>query len=288
MNNNLDISFSLINEMLSLSCLIYDCNKELKLKKNKNTFTINTLNIESLKISNVRKNILRQFMILHTNNNYNYDIYRFFDINGVQVAITLNHTDKRINIIFRGSDQFSDWFYNFFLLKKHINNNIRVHSGFNKLLCKNNLYSDIINEINQLKNKYTTYKINIVGHSLGGALATLFAYYLSCYITSNIYIFTFASPRVGNKYWAHTFNNKENLIHYRFVNQKDIITAVPYISYYHCGHYININNNRNINFINKLEYLDNKSIKKINSIKDHCIDRYYTNFNLCFNNNVQI
>ena len=58
-------------------------------------------------------------MELHTNNNYNYEIIRFFDINGVQVAITLNHNHERINIIFRGSDQFSDWFYNFFTFKTY-------------------------------------------------------------------------------------------------------------------------------------------------------------------------
>ena len=41
MTNHIDISYSLINDMLGISCLIYDCNKELKFKKNNNYYDIN-------------------------------------------------------------------------------------------------------------------------------------------------------------------------------------------------------------------------------------------------------
>lgn len=286
MNNSLDINISLVNEMLSLACLVYDCNKELKLKKEKNNFTINNLNIESLKISNTRKNILRDLFKLYENDNYN--IIKLFDINGVQVGIILNHSDKRINVVFRGSDELSDWLHNFFIFKKHINNNIKlnnikVHSGFYKLLFNNNLYTDILNEIIKLTNQYTDYKLNVTGHSLGGALATLFSFFLSHSITSKIYIFSFASPRVGNRTWAIIFNNKKNLIHYRFVNQKDIVTAIPYFYYSHCGNYININKNSLVNVINKQDYKDINSIINYYSVRDHNIDKYYINFNLCYN-----
>lgn len=286
MNNSLDLEFSLVNEMLSLACLVYDCNKELKLKKEKNNFTINNLNIESLKISNTRKNILRDLFKLYENDNYN--IIKLFDINGLQVGIILNHSDKRINVVFRGSDELSDWLHNFFIFKKNINNNIKVnnikvHSGFYKLLFNNNLYTDILNEIKKLTNQYTDYTLNVTGHSLGGALATLFGFFLSYSITSKIYIFSFASPRVGNRIWANIFNNKENLIHYRFVNQKDIVTAIPYFYYSHCGNYININKNSSVHVINKQDYKDINSIINYYSARDHNIDNYYINFNLCYN-----
>jgi predicted lipase len=286
MNNSLDLEFSLVNEMLSLACLVYDCNKELKLKKEKNNFTINNLNIESLKISNTRKNILRDLFKLYENDNYN--IIKLFDINGLQVGIILNHSDKRINVVFRGSDELSDWLHNFFIFKKNINNNIKVnnikvHSGFYKLLFNNNLYTDILNEIKKLTNQYTDYTLNVTGHSLGGALATLFGFFLSYSITSKIYIFSFASPRVGNRIWANIFNNKENLIHYRFVNQKDIVTAIPYFYYSHCGNYININKNSSLHVINKQDYKDINSIINYYSARDHNIDKYYINFNLCYN-----
>lgn len=289
MNNSLDVEFSLVNEMLSLACLVYNCNNELKLKKEKNKFTINNLNIESLKISNTRKNILRDLFKLYENDNYN--IIKLFDINGLQVGIILNHSDKRINVVFRGSDELSDWLHNFFIFKKNINNNIKVnnikvHSGFYKLLFNNNLYTDILNEIKKLTNQYTDYTLNVTGHSLGGALATLFGFFLSYSITSKIYIFSFASPRVGNRIWANIFNNKENLIHYRFVNQKDIVTAIPYFYYSHCGNYININKNSSLHVINKQDYKDINSIINYYSARDHNIDKYYINFNLCYNINI--
>lgn len=289
MNNSLDVEFSLVNEMLSLACLVYNCNNELKLKKEKNKFTINNLNIESLKISNTRKNILRDLFKLYENDNYN--IIKLFDINGLQVGIILNHSDKRINVVFRGSDELSDWLHNFFIFKKNINNNIKVnnikvHSGFYKLLFNNNLYTDILNEIKKLTNQYTDYTLNVTGHSLGGALATLFGFFLSYSITSKIYIFSFASPRVGNRIWANIFNNKENLIHYRFVNQKDIVTAIPYFYYSHCGNYININKNSSVHVINKQDYKDINSIINYYSARDHNIDKYYINFNLCYNINI--
>ena len=53
-------------------------------------------------------------------------------------------------------------------------------------------------------------------------------------INKKINIISFASPRVGNKTWATSFNNKENINHLRIVNQKDIVTAIPYICYNHC------------------------------------------------------
>jgi len=288
MNCSHDISFSLVNDMMSLACIVYNCNKELILKKEQNNFSINTLNIDDLKISIVRKNILRDYFNAQDMKNNNYYINKFFDINGVQIAIVLNHQDKIINLVFRGSDELSDWLFNFHIFKKQISNNInikniKVHSGFYKLLFKNNLYTDIQNEIINLKKQYTNYTLNITGHSLGGALATLFGYFLSYSISDKIYIFSFASPRVGNRNWANIFNKKENLLHYRFVNQKDIITAIPYFYYYHCGNYININKKNSIDYINKEDYKDINSIKNYHSIKDHGIERYYVNFNLCYN-----
>tara|TARA_B100000787_G_C16198319_1_gene302710 strand:- start:2953 stop:3834 length:882 start_codon:yes stop_codon:yes gene_type:complete len=293
MNNSLDINISLVNEMLSLSCLIYDFNKELKFKKETKKFTINNANIESLKISNTRKKMLRDLFKLYENDNYN--IIKLFNINGIQVAIILNHSDKRINVVFRGSIELSDWLYNLFIFKKNIKkniknniniNNIKVHSSFYNLLFNNNLYTDILNEIIKLTNQYTDYKLNVTGHSLGGALATLFSFFLSYSITSKIYIFSFASPRVGNRKWANIFNNKENLIHYRFVNQKDIVTTIPYFYYSHCGHYININKNSSVDIINKQHYKDINSMINYYSARDHYIDKYYTNFNLCYNINI--
>jgi len=284
MNTVYDISLLCVNEMLSLACLVYDCNNELKLIKKDNIFTINDLKIDTLKISPIRKKILRDLFKLHINDKYDAVINKIIDINGVQIIIVTNNTNKRINVVFRGSDELSDWFANLFVVKKNLGDNIKVHSGFYNLLFKDNLYNIISNEIRKIHNIYSDYTLNIVGHSLGGALATLYSYFLSYEIDTNIYVFSFASPRVGNKNWCNIYDNTTNIIHFRYVNRKDIVTAIPYLFYSHCGHYIKINKKNVIDVINKTNYKDINSFVNYYSIKDHSIDNYYTNYNLCYKN----
>jgi len=279
MNYELDISYSLINDMLGLACLIYDCNKELIFKKHDNEYDMKSLDISSIHISKTRKTILSNLLKEESN----YDLVKFIDNHGVQVGITLNHKKKRINVVFRGSDELSDWLYNMFICKTKISDDIYVHGGFYKLLYKNNLYSELFITLEILLKKHKTYKLNITGHSLGGALATLFGYILSNDISNLINIISFASPRVGNKNWALSFNNKKNINHYRIVNQKDIVTAVPYINYCHCGNYISVNNNSILDYITVTSYNDINTFLNYYNVRDHFIENYYTNFNNCIN-----
>ena len=160
-----------------------------------------------------------------------------------------------------------------------------VHGGFYRLLYKNNLYHQLFVSIESLLTTYKNYNLNITGHSLGAALATLFGYFLSYDIPNKINIISFASPRVGNKTWVSTFNKKENINHYRIVNQKDIVTAIPYFDYCHCGNYINVSNNNLLDYVNMISYEDNNSIINYYNISDHSIENYYINFNKCINNN---
>ena len=281
MNNGLDISCSLINDMLGLACLIYDCNKELKFKKHEKEYDIKSLDINSIHISKIRKTILLNLL----KEAENYDLVKFIDNHGVQVGITLNHKEKRINVIFRGSDELSDWLYNMFICQTKINEGMYVHGGFYKLLYKNDLYSQLFLTVESLLKKYNNYNLNITGHSLGGALATLFGYLLSDDLTNMINIISFASPRVGNKKWALSFNNKKNLNHYRIVNQKDVVTAIPYIYYSHCGNYISVNNKSILDYINVTSYSDINSFLNYYNVFDHFIENYYINFNKCTNFN---
>tara|TARA_Y100000389_G_scaffold3268_2_gene3190 strand:+ start:23795 stop:24664 length:870 start_codon:yes stop_codon:yes gene_type:complete len=281
MTNHIDISFSLINDMLGIACLIYDCNKELQFKKNNNYYDIKSLDISSINISTLRKEILVNLLKQHES----YELVKFIDNHGVQAGITLNHKEKRINVVFRGSDELIDWLYNFFICKTKINENMYVHGGFYRLLYKNNLYHQLFVSIESLLTTYKNYNLNITGHSLGAALATLFGYFLSYDIPNKINIISFASPRVGNKTWVSTFNKKENINHYRIVNQKDIVTAIPYFDYCHCGNYINVSNNNLLDYVNMISYEDNNSIINYYNISDHSIENYYINFNKCINNN---
>jgi len=91
----------------------------------------------------------------------------------------------------------------------------KVHRGFKKALDE--VWFDLLPRIRKLHDKGC--KIWTTGHSLGAALATLFA---------NRYgnvqgVYTFGSPRVGNDDFREHINEKI----YRIVNNADIVPRVP-------------------------------------------------------------
>lgn len=70
----------------------------------------------------------------------------------------------------------------------------------------------------------------MTGHSLGGALATLFGFYAATddRITKNgqpVELYTFASPLVGNRNFRQAFKaleNKGKIVHARICNEGDL------------------------------------------------------------------
>lgn len=108
-----------------------------------------------------------------------------------------------------------------------------VHFGFAQALDK--VYDKIIDQIDRLN--ISGLKMICTGHSLGAALATIFASRVDAK-----YLYTFGSPRVGNKDFVKEMN-KDKIIHYRFVNNNDIVTKIPLalVFYRHHGKLIYIN-----------------------------------------------
>jgi predicted lipase len=153
----------------------------------------------------------------------------------VQVGITVNDDDKRICIVFRGSESKKDWYYDLQIFKHNLIDNVWVHSGFYKQLHENGVYNQVLSEVKLLVETYPDYSVYVTGHSLGAALATLCGYSLSCEIENQVTIVSFASPRVGNAEWKNVFDKQKNLTHYRVTNDRDIVTAFPMYKYYHVG-----------------------------------------------------
>ena len=98
----------------------------------------------------------------------------------------------------------------------------------------------------------------------------------STQILNNITVVTFASPRVGNYKWYEKFNDKLNLRHYRIINNRDLVTVVPYINYYHVGNTILL---RNSDIYMKKYYQKNDFFYNwvccSYSINDHRLENYY-------------
>ncbi len=92
-----------------------------------------------------------------------------------------------------------------------------IHRGFQDALDE--VSSELFRTLDALKAENSDRTIWFTGHSLGAALATLAA---SRYGTARG-LYTFGSPRVGDKTFAAHFNVDA----FRFVNGNDIVTRVP-------------------------------------------------------------
>ncbi len=132
--------------------------------------------------------------------------------------------DKNIIIVFRGTDNINGWIGNFQAvydpgpLEK-----TKAHEGFQDALFPSVL--QLTELVKQAKPK--SKKIWITGHSLGGALSSLYAGMLSENGYSVYGIYTFASPRPGNGDFQVQLNNKINGPHYRIANSGDMVPHLP-------------------------------------------------------------
>jgi triacylglycerol lipase len=115
----------------------------------------------------------------------------------------------------------------------------RVHRGFKREV--DDLWPMI--ETALLDNAHPLY---FCGHSLGGAMATISAgrCYLSHIPSNPVELFTYGSPRVGNKRYI----NYVKLNHYRYVNNNDIVPRVPpsWMGYRHSGDEVYLDRNGRI------------------------------------------
>jgi len=176
-------------------------------------------------------------------------------------AVGINPVEERITVIFRGSVTQKDFMTDAKISiakipdpsKFHGTNggssddddgDVGVHQGFYDYLFGpaskggKSKYAEIMQHINQLimeNPARQNYKLYVTGHSLGGALATLFGFYVAASpnVALPVTIVSIASPRVGNLAFARTFAEMESqgkLRHLRIANHKDPVTLGPTVS----------------------------------------------------------
>jgi len=103
---------------------------------------------------------------------------------------------------------------------------VQVHVGFYKSWVS--LQSGIVNAVSRAIAISGLRKIIVTGHSLGGAIGTFAAIdlYSEFKDITDISLYTFGSPRVGNSNWFSYFE-KFNIPTFRFVNNLDVVPHVP-------------------------------------------------------------
>ena len=131
--------------------------------------------------------------------------------------------DNNMIVVFRGSDSAQDWFANFQATQDPGPlEGTGAHEGF-----QDSLYPAVIALSSHLSNQTENKNIWITGHSLGGALCSLFAGMLIENKIEVYGIYTFASPRPGSAEFQVQLNKLVKGPHYRVVNDGDVVPHVP-------------------------------------------------------------
>jgi Lipase (class 3) len=119
---------------------------------------------------------------------------------------------------------------------------IGLHTGFYEYLFATkakddvNKYSQILRNLQSLLDREAAlqaFAITVTGHSLGGALATIFSFYFVSEPMATVFPVTcisFASPKCGNIQFARAFQERElekRIFCLRVANDRDLITERP-------------------------------------------------------------
>ena len=149
--------------------------------------------------------------------------------------------DKNIYVVWRGSESKKD-FQNDASIDKvpFLNEGEKVHIGFKS--CWESVVGDTYDAIDTaLENlQGETTDIVVSGHSLGGAVATLYAHSIKKhYPHYNLKATTIGSPRVGNKVFKENYD-KSGIDTLRIVHNNDLVTHTPYIGFHHVNYQVRL------------------------------------------------
>jgi triacylglycerol lipase len=156
-----------------------------------------------------------------------------------------------------------------------------VHRGFKTSV--DNVYPTLKVIAEQYGKSHTIW---CTGHSLGAAMATIAAYKLQRDpdMPSPQALFTYGSPLTGNKAYIKGIE-ASGLLHFRFVNNADIVTRVPVWPYKHFGGAMYMNHWGNLRTLTSWQlskdvwrgFLVGLKKKDINFFSNHSITRYAKN-----------
>ncbi|KAJ9065878.1 hypothetical protein DSO57_1015114 [Entomophthora muscae] len=133
-----------------------------------------------------------------------------------------NHT-KEIVVSFRGADTLGKFFKAYSSAKEELINMPGARVNKNVLAYASSIRDPLIREVSKLIKHRCQHHIVLVGHSLGGSLATLMGPILSNKFNIDpprIRIITYNQPRVGNEAFVNYYN-KLSFNFTRVVNKDD-------------------------------------------------------------------
>ncbi|KAG9303622.1 hypothetical protein G9A89_018518 [Geosiphon pyriformis] len=191
-------------------------------------------------------------------------------VKGAFGYVAVDKTEKAIIIGFRGTRDWTGWFYNLRYLQLDYDYpevpGARIHGGFYEVYerVRESILWKIQWMLNREENSCGGYDVIISGHSLGGALSIFLGLDVKRYILNpilkgrsfglpfNIKVTTIGEPRIGNDIFANLIyaefspENSGDLKHVvtRITNRNDLVPHLPpkNVGFLHHSHEIWIKN----------------------------------------------
>jgi triacylglycerol lipase len=159
------------------------------------------------------------------------DSYRESDIDNAasDIHVLIRRDWPDVVVAFRGTADARNWLTDLDCDLWHDAICGRIHRGFHCAL--ESVWDALEGELCSAK----CGRLWVTGHSLGGALAMLFAWYWDGPIAG---VYTFGQPRVGNARFRDNYNFMRGRRTFRVVHGDDIVPRVPWRlgMYRHAGH----------------------------------------------------
>ncbi len=186
-------------------------------------------------------------------------------------------------IVFTGTEDVKDWMQNAQVWTHDKQDNhgcdkeISIHNGFYRAVRERAQDEKLMTRLNQLQSEGK--KIYFTGHSLGGALASILAYFTEANFSEKVQlqgVYTFGQPLTGDKNYQTCYNAKLKERTFRYVTSEDLVPrARPNNDYKHVGTplYFDkdgklISKEETINLEGLTDYLQG------DFLKDHSMDIY--------------
>ena len=141
--------------------------------------------------------------------------------------------DGHVFLIFRGTDKLLDWITDFNIGTRTTHAGLAAHAGFVRAFADlEQAITNFMPEIAKAKS------VHIIGHSLGGALASLAVERIADGRPrkKSIFLYTFGAPRVGTLEFAKHLEGllgAENI--YRVYHNCDPVPMIPTWPFFHCA-----------------------------------------------------
>lgn len=216
-----------------------------------------------------------------------------FDRSDTQGFVATN--EQVIIVAFRGTEprQLRDWMTDLRVWLEPGPQG-QVHSGFQRAL--NDVWDELWAQIQTYQERTRVGTVVtgsgkslwLTGHSLGAALATMAAAKLRLEMDRGVFgLYTFGSPRIGDRLFADAFNAAFGKYAFRFVNNNDAVSRIPLrkMRYSHVGTLVYIDSQGNLQqdigwwwrFLDRIQagiedFLDEDKVP--DSYLDHDIRKY--------------